>query len=90
MSVSLVLGLVLACAQPHPDPKTGDVVSEATQPGCVPPGGPKAVVPVAPTLSPEPEQPAVVTKPSETPRREPSPAEAANDKPVKSPTDLRS
>lgn len=65
MSVSLVLGRVLPCAQPHPDPKTGDVASE-------------------------PEQPAVVTKASEAWRREPSPAEAAADKPVKSPTDLRS
>ena len=77
MSASLVISLVLACAQPHPDPKTGDVVSEsATQEGCVTPGGPKADVPVAPTVTLEPEKPTVVAKPSEAPRREqPSPAD---------------
>ncbi len=99
MSASLVIGLVLACAQPHPDPKTGDVVSEAAQPGCATPGGPKADVPSAPTPTPEPETPAVVAKPSESHREQPSPAdkpkpadktEAVNDRPVTSPAELRS
>ena len=84
MSASLVLGLVLACTQPHPDPKTGDVVSESGHEGCMPPGGPKADVPVAPTPTPEPEKPTVVAKPSEAPHREqPSPADKPKlDKPA--------
>ncbi len=92
MSASLVVGLVLACAQPHPNPKTGDVdvVNEASHArhasheGCVTPGGPKADVPVAPTPTPEPEKPTVVAKPSEPPHREqPSPADKPKlDKPT--------
>ncbi|CAN5479100.1 hypothetical protein BH11MYX1_BH11MYX1_16840 [soil metagenome] len=76
MSATLVVGLVLACAQPRPSPKTGDVIDESAQLGCVTPGGPNANVPVAPTPVPEPEKPAVVAKPSEAPHREqPSPAD---------------
>jgi hypothetical protein len=68
MSASVILGLVLSCAQPHVDPKTGDVTDGAIATaghddrGCAPAGGPKPDVPVQPVPAPEPEKPPVAAK----------------------------
>ncbi|MFT3700588.1 MAG: hypothetical protein QM831_46015 [Kofleriaceae bacterium] len=63
--MSVVLGLVLACAQPQPNPKTGDVVHD-----CAPAGGPKVEAPQKGEPAPAPEAPAVESKRDAAPKRE--------------------
>jgi hypothetical protein len=97
MSASVILGLVLGCAQPHVDPKTGDVTDGAvataahSDHGCAPAGGPKPDVPTQPTPAPEPEKPPVTAKSPDAPHRDqPCPGDkpktdtATNDKTDKS------
>ncbi|HEY0251845.1 MAG TPA: hypothetical protein VGC41_09980 [Kofleriaceae bacterium] len=63
--MSVILGLVLACSQPHSDPKTGEVVHE-----CAQPGGPKVEAPVKAEPAPTPEAPPVEAKKETAPKRE--------------------
>lgn len=92
--MSVLLGLVLSCSQPHVDPKTGDitegaaVATAAHDGGCAPAGGPKPDVPTQPAPAPEPEKPPIAAKaPEGVKRDQPCPGDksASAEKPADKP-----